>query len=137
VRRVALIALLILILVITAGAALLWRAGELRTLAPHFAGHCTVVPMAANATDIRVDPNRHVAYLSYLDTRGTLAGKHTHGTVMLLDLTAVEPHLRAALVADPADRPAAQRSQLSTFMSELFQQTANLGLTTRMVDGKS
>jgi arylesterase / paraoxonase len=103
VRRVVLIALLILILAITAGAALLWGAGELRTLAPHFAGHCTVVPMAANATDIRVDPNRHVAYLSYLDRRGTLTGKHTHGTVMLLDLTAVEPHLRAALVADPAD----------------------------------
>ena len=48
-RRVALIALLILIVVILAGTALLWRAGELRTLAPHFAGRCTLLPMAANA----------------------------------------------------------------------------------------
>lgn len=107
-RRVALIALLILIVVILAGTALLWRAGELRTLAPHFAGRCTLLPMAANATDVRVDANHKVAYLSYLDTRGTLAGKHTRGTVMLLDLTAAEPHLRAALVADPPDfRPRA------------------------------
>jgi hypothetical protein len=108
VRRVALTALLILILLIAAAAALLWRAGELRTLAPHFAGRCSVLPLAANATDIRVDANHKVAYLAYLDMAGTLAGKHTHGTVMLLDLTAAEPHLRAALVADPPDfRPRA------------------------------
>jgi hypothetical protein len=33
-------------------------------------------------------------------------------------------------------RTAAQRKQLETFMTELFQQTANVSLTSRMVDGK-
>lgn len=107
-KRVLEIAVMIVVLVILVGAVGLWRAGELRILAPHFAGSCAALPMAANATDIRVDAARHVAYLSYLDTRSLLSDKHTHGTVMLLDLNAPEPHIRAALVSDPANfRPRA------------------------------
>lgn len=75
--------------------------GQFKTLAPHFAGRCSSLPLAASAADIQLDRARGIAYLSYLDRRGLTEGKPVFGTVMLLDLNLAEPEPRPALMADP------------------------------------
>ncbi|MEZ5488383.1 MAG: SMP-30/gluconolactonase/LRE family protein [Steroidobacteraceae bacterium] len=75
--------------------------GQFKTLAPHFAGSCSSLPLAASAADIQLDRARGIAYLSYLDRRGLAEGKPVFGTVMLLDLNLAEPRPRPALVVDP------------------------------------
>ena len=75
--------------------------GQFRTLAPHFAGTCTALPMQASAEDIQLDRSRGLAYLSYLDRRGQVEGKPVLGTVMLLDLNRGDARPRPALASDP------------------------------------
>lgn len=75
--------------------------GQFRTLAPHFAGSCTALPMQASAADIQIDRPRGIAYLSYLDRRSQFDGQAVLGTIMLLDLSLPEPRPRPALMDDP------------------------------------
>lgn len=76
--------------------------GLFKTLKPYFAGTCTTVPLAASAEDIRIDHDRGVAYLSYLDRRAVAEGKARTGTVALLDLNVADPRPRPALATEPA-----------------------------------
>jgi arylesterase / paraoxonase len=64
-----------------------------------FAGGCRALPVSAAVSDIAIDNARGIAYLAYLNRTGT---------VMLVDLNAAEPRVRAALASDPPDfRPVA------------------------------
>jgi hypothetical protein len=66
------------------------------------------LPTAAAVSDITMDDRRGVAYLSYLNHTPNPEGKLPTGTVMLVDLNAAEPRVRAALVSEPPDfRPTA------------------------------
>ncbi|MGH8286935.1 MAG: hypothetical protein ACRETT_14390, partial [Steroidobacteraceae bacterium] len=76
--------------------------GLFKTLKPYFAGTCTPVPLAASAEDIRIDHDRGIAYLSYLDRRAVAEGKARKGTVALLDLSVANPRPRPALATEPA-----------------------------------
>lgn len=94
------------VLVVAIGAVVLsflQKGGQFRTLQAHFDGQCRDVPMAASAEDIRIDPERGLAYLSYFDRRGLIEKKADHGTVMLVDLSAAELRPRAALATDPPE----------------------------------
>ena len=71
-------------------------------------GACRALPTGAGVGDITVDSKRGVAYLAYLDRTPKPEGRPPNGTVMLVDLNAKEPRIRAALVTDPPDfRPIA------------------------------
>jgi hypothetical protein len=72
------------------------------------AGACEEIATAAGVGDISIDSARGVAYLAYLDRTPNAEGKQPTGTIMLVDLKAKEPHVRAALATDPANfRPLA------------------------------
>jgi len=110
---------------------------------PHFDGTCTAVPLAAAAEDLVVDPSNGLVYLTYYD-RVPMAGRmrSSQGSVMLLDLNAAEPRVRAALATE---RPGMAPSGISLFTPatgpkrlfisnltspgrhsvEIFEQTAN------------
>src|SRR5262249_22129974 len=82
--------------------------GTLRGIHSHFDGTCRTLPTEAGTGDIAVDNARGVAYLAYLDRVPNADGKLPRGTVMLMDLNASEPRIRAALLSDPPDfRPGA------------------------------
>jgi hypothetical protein len=71
-------------------------------------GACHEIETAASVGDISVDSARGVAYLAYLDRMPNAEGKTPVGTIMLVDLNAKEPRVRAALATDPANfRPLA------------------------------
>jgi DNA-binding beta-propeller fold protein YncE len=80
--------------------------GFLIPLSSHFDGSCTSVPLTMSAEDLRIDPTTGLAYLTYYDsvdqrTKRRVTDSST-GTVMLVDLNAQEPHVRAALSTEPA-----------------------------------
>jgi hypothetical protein len=71
-------------------------------------GACREIATAAGVGDISVDAARGIAYLAYLDRTPNAEGKEPVGTIMLVDLNAKEPRVRAALATDPASfRPLA------------------------------
>jgi len=81
--------------------------GVLSPVKSQFDGACRPIPLGASAEDLRFDDATGLAYLSYLDRTPQKNGKPATGTVMLVDLKATEPHVRAALTTDPPDfRPA-------------------------------
>ena len=79
--------------------------GFLIPLTPHFDGSCKTIPLQMSAEDLRIDPANGLAYLTYYDSVDVQtkkpAGPNSTGTVMLVDLNAAEPHVRAALSSDP------------------------------------
>ena len=78
------------------------------TSGPRLDGTCRAIPTAAGVGDITIDNVRGVAYLAYLDRAPNAEGKQPVGTIMLVDLHAKEPRVRAALNSDPPDfRPLA------------------------------
>lgn len=62
---------------------------------------CREIPTAAGVGDIAVDSARGIAYVAYLDRTPNAEGKQPTGTIMLVDLNAKEPRVRAALSSDP------------------------------------
>ncbi|MEJ0037169.1 MAG: SMP-30/gluconolactonase/LRE family protein [Gammaproteobacteria bacterium] len=70
--------------------------GFLIPVSPHFDGSCKTIPLDQYAEDLRIDPSNGLAYLTY--SAGDIG---SIGTVMLVDLNAAEPHVRAALSSDP------------------------------------
>ena len=90
-------------LVLALAFALFVYPAPLNRVQPHFGGTCRSVPLAAGVPDISVDEARGVAYLAYLDRAPPGDRKSPRGTVMLVDLNVSEPHVRAALLSDPAD----------------------------------
>lgn len=91
----------VLLVVLAVVVEFLRHGGQFKTLTAHFDGACTSIPLEASAEDIRIDRERGLAYLSYLDRRARVEGKEVTGSVMVLDLNSAEPHPRAALLADP------------------------------------
>jgi arylesterase/paraoxonase len=78
--------------------------GILSPVTARFDGTCRVIETAASAEDVRIDPTTGVAYLTYYDVlRPQPGGKRESGTVMLADLNAVEPRVRAALNSAPPE----------------------------------
>jgi hypothetical protein len=78
------------------------------TTGPRLDGTCRAIATAAGVGDISVDQARGIAYLAYLDRAPDAQGKQPVGTIMLVDLNAKEPRVRAALNSDPPDfRPQA------------------------------
>ena len=79
--------------------------GVLIPLSPHFDGSCKAVPLQMSAGDLRIDPTNGLTYFTYYDSVDTRARQRTPtsstGTVMLVDLNAAEPHVRAALASEP------------------------------------
>lgn len=71
--------------------------GFLIPVSPHFDGSCKTIPLELKAEDLRIDPTNGLAYLTYYSG---VSG--STGTVMLIDLNAKEPHVRAALASEPA-----------------------------------
>jgi len=62
-----------------------WRAGELRTIEPHFAGTCRRVAGVVGPEDITFDPRSTLAYISSDDRRATLAGRPVPGAIFGYD----------------------------------------------------
>jgi arylesterase/paraoxonase len=120
--------------------------GFLSPVASHFDGTCRAIAMAAGAEDLRIDPSNGLAYLSYFDrARAGPRGLGT-GTVMLIDLNAAEPRVRAALATEPPHfaptglsfyAPATgpkrlfvvNRARLGTHSIEIFDQSATGAFT--------
>lgn len=73
---------------------LVWVAGELKTLAPHFAGECVAVQGATGAEDIVIHHGAGVAFVSAADRRAMLAGRSPHGAIYLYDLADPQHRLR-------------------------------------------
>ena len=66
----------------------LWRAGAFRTLTPHFAGSCRLVPGPVGPEDITIDAARRVAYVSASDRRALAAGRPVPGAIFAYSLDA-------------------------------------------------
>jgi hypothetical protein len=64
-------------------------------------GACNEIATSAAVGDISIDEVRGIAYLAYLDRKPNADGKQPVGTVMLVDLNAKAPRVRAALATDP------------------------------------
>jgi arylesterase/paraoxonase len=100
-RRIAIILLVFVLLTGALAFDFLRHGGQFRSLEPRSAGRCESIEMSASAEDIRIDAERGIAYLSFLDRRGQIEGQPVTGTVMLLDLNLAEPRPRAALLSEP------------------------------------
>ena len=115
--------------------------GVLSPVPSHFDGTCRVIPMGAGAEDLRIDASNGLAYLSYFEQAGRGPRGLGTGTVMLIDLNAAEPRVRAALATQPPHfaptglslyTPASgpkrlfvvNRAQLGTHSIEIFEQSA-------------
>jgi len=64
-------------------------------------GACHEIATSAAVGDISIDETRGVAYLAYLDRKPNADGKQPVGTIMLVDLNAKTPRVRAALATEP------------------------------------
>ena len=102
-RILAGLALLVIILGV---GTLFWlnRVGAFVHVAPHFAGTCEPLPLAASAEDIRIDRDLGIAYLSALDRRSVRQGRgDVTGTILRVDLNSSPLRAVAALVDAPTD----------------------------------
>jgi arylesterase / paraoxonase len=102
-KKLGIVALIVGFAIVAVAAEFLRRSGAFIRVTPHFDGKCTAIQMSASAEDISIDHGTGLAYLSYLDRGEVLAGKKAPGTIMLVDLRAKEPRVRAALSSEPAD----------------------------------
>lgn len=101
--RPLLIAVVVLALVIFALALEMLRVGgAFRSVESMAADGCRAIEVGGSVRDIRIDRERGVAYLSFLD-RDTATGATGNGTVVMLDLNLAEPAPRAALSRNPQD----------------------------------
>jgi len=89
--KIPLFSLLVLVLCVGGYIAYIYvRAGELKTIEPHFAGTCERVPGVVGPEDITIDPRSTVAYISSDDRRATLAGRPAAGAIFAYDLARPE-----------------------------------------------
>lgn len=70
---------------------------------PAVDGECHTLAATASVSDIALDQERGVAYLTYVDRKPDDEDKKPTGTIMLVDLNAKEPRIRAALVTEPPE----------------------------------
>lgn len=99
--KLLLISLTVLVLVVLALGFEMFRfGGAFRSVKPEFAGNCRAIDVGGSVRDIRIDRERGVGYLAFLD-RDTATGASGNGTVVLLDLNLADPAPRAAMSRDP------------------------------------
>ena len=72
---------------------ILWIAGVMRSIEPHFAGNCHLVAGAVGPEDLTIHPRTGVAYVSASDRRATDAGRPLPGAIYAYDLEAAAPQL--------------------------------------------
>lgn len=87
-RRRVLLAAVLGLFVLVGGwfVLLLWRAGSFRSIEPHFAGACRLVPGPVGPEDITIHPRSGIAYVSASDRRARAAGRPTPGGIYAYDL---------------------------------------------------
>jgi len=68
------------------GARIVWIGGVFRTIEPHFAGHCHLVPGPVGPEDLTIHPQTGVAYISASDRRALFAGRPVPGAIFAYDL---------------------------------------------------
>ena len=90
-KKLAVVALLMVGLVVWFVVDLLNASGYFKTITPHFEGRCQPVGGMPGPEDITVDPESGVAYISSTDRRALRAGKVTEGAIYALDLESPEP----------------------------------------------
>jgi arylesterase/paraoxonase len=120
--------------------------GFLAPVPSHFDGACRAIAMDAGAEDLRIDPVTGLAYLSYFENARPGPRRMGTGTVMLMDLNAAQPRVRAALATEPphfapsglslyvpASGPkrlfVVNRAELGTHSVEIFDQSATGAFT--------
>jgi arylesterase / paraoxonase len=80
------------------------RSGMMTERGPDQVMACTAIDgQGKSGEDILIDRERSLALVSWLDRRGGVAGPPTFGTVGRIDLTATDPKIENALLADPPD----------------------------------
>jgi len=93
-RRLSIVAVVLVVIVAAALLRTLWLAGQFRTLDPHFDGTCVPVEGIVGAEDITIDPRTGVAYLSAYDRRAAKAGRMGGGGIHAYDLGSRSPRAR-------------------------------------------
>ncbi len=86
---------IVALIAVGVGFEILRLGGAFHSVKPEFAGNCRAIEIGGSVRDIRIDRERGVGYLSFLD-RDT-----GNGTVVLLDLNLADPTPRAATSRDP------------------------------------
>ncbi len=81
------------------------RAGELKSIEPHFAGTCKRVPGVVGPEDITFHPRTGMAYISSDDRRATLAGRPSPGAIFGHDLIGSQPPRNLTPKADATFHP--------------------------------
>lgn len=94
-RRRLILGVVAVVLLLVAGGAFrqLWRAGAFRSIDPHFAGSCRLVPGAVGTEDLTIHPRSGVALVSSSDRRAGMQGRPVPGGIYAYDLNAPEPRL--------------------------------------------
>jgi len=99
---------LILLLLSVFAVVVLWQVGRIlviggvfRTIEPHFAGRCRLVPGPVGAEDVTIHPVTGVAYLSASDRRAVMAGTPKPGAIWSYDLE--EPNASPVNLTPDAD----------------------------------
>ncbi|MGH9389175.1 MAG: strictosidine synthase family protein, partial [Vicinamibacteria bacterium] len=90
-KKLALVALVVVVLGGGLVLDLLLSSGYFKTIAPHFAGRCRPIGGMPGPEDVTVNPDTGVAYISSADRRARGAGRPTRGAIYALDLESPEP----------------------------------------------
>lgn len=77
---------------------LLWTAGHFKTIQPHFSGTCETITEIVGAEDITIDADTGVAWISACDRRAVGKGGNSQGGIYRYDLRT--PGSRPILAAD-------------------------------------
>lgn len=84
-KKIALVVGVVLVVVAGWTLHLMWVAGQLKTIEPHFAGTCRQVDGVVGGEDITIHPETGVAYVSATDRRSARAGGPCSGHLMSLE----------------------------------------------------
>ncbi len=107
-RKVKIPLYVLLVLLVGVGSYILYiyvKAGELRSIEPHFAGTCKRVPGVVGAEDITFHPRTGTAYISSDNRRATLAGKPVPGAIFGYELAGGLPPRNLTPKADATFHP--------------------------------
>ncbi|MBL8630363.1 MAG: SMP-30/gluconolactonase/LRE family protein [Rhodospirillaceae bacterium] len=80
------------------------RSGMLVDRGPEHVTACTIIDgQNKSGEDILIDRERNLALVSWMDRRGQVEGNPTPGLIGKIDLSAAEPKIEVATLADPPD----------------------------------
>ena len=90
-KKLALVALVLLALLAWFVLDTLRAAGHFKTIEPHFDGSCRPIGGMPGPEDITVHPDSGVAFISSTDRRAQRAGQPVRGAIYALDLESEKP----------------------------------------------